>query len=87
METLASCVKIMMTSYEIATGCKFTLVYQVDVYIKKIREKDLSLKLRELEPVTLDKAVGVAAKCMTNKKECQKCVCKTINLGPIQPLR
>ena len=86
MEGLASRIKVAMTNYETSTGCKFLPIYQVDVFINAIRDKELSMKLREGKPANLDDAVKVAAAYMTNKKNVEK-VCGRPPSNPFNTYR
>ena len=76
MEALASRVKIKLNNYEQAHGHKFPQQYFVDVYINMIRDEDLGMVLRDKEPDTLDKAIKIASRWMSNKSNTQRVCAK-----------
>ena len=66
MEALASWVKVLMKTYADSTESTFGPSYHVDVFINMIRDKELSMRLHERSPKTLDEAVQFA--WIQNKK-------------------
>ena len=76
MEALASRVKIKLSNYEKASGSTFTQQYYVDVYINMIRDEELGMVLRDKEPDTLDKAIKIASRWMSNKSNIQRVCAK-----------
>ena len=68
MESLASRVRVLMQGYAEATKSTFTPAYYVDVFINMIRDKELSMRLREKTHASLDDAVKFASKWLEDKK-------------------
>ena len=68
-----------MKAYADATESKFGFNFHVDVFINMIRDKELSMRLREQAPKNLEAAVAFATRWLQDKKNVED-VC-----GPFAP--